>query len=496
MRSWWWDATQAAGAAPIDVRRLQPDFLAFPTYKWVLGSYSLAFLYAAKRWQDGEPLERNGFNCVTDEACLDVGFAEGARRYDMGERNNPVAPADGRGGAPAGGGVGSGCRAGAAARPDRPAGRGGAGAAAVAVRPREMRVAHILGVRVPGGMRADTLDRLAAAGRACQRPAGGDARQPARLQRRGRRGPVRGRVAGGAGVIVEQLSQPAPGDRAAISAAMDVHNDARTGRPEPATRVGVFVRDAESAVIGGAWCVAYWDWLHVDLLHLPEALRGQGIGTRVMRGVERAAARLGCIGVWLDTATFQAPGFYRKLGFSVFGGIAGFVPGHDRLFLLRREPRDGDDDDPGIEVVHGPDEADRATILTGLIAFNDSMVGPSESAVVGLVVREHAAGPVLGGLWGRRSRHWLFVELLVLPEHARGQRLGTELMGRAEALMADIGGMGVWLDTFSFQARPFYEKRGYRVFGEIPDYPAPHRRFLLARRVDGGTIETIPPDPS
>ena len=57
----------------------------------MLGSYNLAFLYAAPEWQDGEPLERNGYNCKADEAVVDVALKPGARRYDMGERNNPVA---------------------------------------------------------------------------------------------------------------------------------------------------------------------------------------------------------------------------------------------------------------------------------------------------------------------------------------------------------------------------------------------------------------------
>ncbi len=74
------DATQAVAAMPVDVARWQPDFLAFPTYKWCLGSYNLAFLYAAPHRQGGQPLDPNGYNQG----------AAGARRYDMGERNNLV----------------------------------------------------------------------------------------------------------------------------------------------------------------------------------------------------------------------------------------------------------------------------------------------------------------------------------------------------------------------------------------------------------------------
>lgn len=270
--------------------------------------------------------------------------------------------------------------------------------------------------------------------------------------------------------------------RDAVSSAIDAYNVSRTGRPEPAERVAVLVRDTDGMTLGGAWCVIYYDWMHVDLLHLPEMLRGKRIGTRVMRAAEREAARRGCRGVWLDTASFQAPGFYDKLGYSRIGSIVDYVPGHDRIWLLKQTVEDGPDD-PGIDVAQAPADVHQSVILAGLIDYNESRSGPSMSRQFGLVVREGPESKVTGGLWGRMSRGWLFVELLVLPEHARGQGLGSELMSRAETMVREQGGRGVWLDTFSFQARPFYEKLGYQVFAEIPDYPAPHRRFLLSKRL-------------
>jgi selenocysteine lyase/cysteine desulfurase len=86
------DATQGAGVMDIDVAALQPDFLVFPAYKWLLGPYSLAFLYVAPRWQDGVPLEQTGQNRKLDRrmppSFLVPGFVDGARRFDMGERDS------------------------------------------------------------------------------------------------------------------------------------------------------------------------------------------------------------------------------------------------------------------------------------------------------------------------------------------------------------------------------------------------------------------------
>lgn len=87
------DATHDAGVRRIDVKTLDPDFLIFPTYKWVLGPYGRAFMYVAKRHQDGVPLEqtapaRKGVAAEQKVYFRDLSYADGARRYDMGERDH------------------------------------------------------------------------------------------------------------------------------------------------------------------------------------------------------------------------------------------------------------------------------------------------------------------------------------------------------------------------------------------------------------------------
>jgi selenocysteine lyase/cysteine desulfurase len=86
------DATHAAGVMPLDVRTLDPDFVVFPTYKWVLGPYGRAFLYVAKRHQHGVPLEqtgaaRRGVDSEQGPYMRDLAYVDGARRFDMGERD-------------------------------------------------------------------------------------------------------------------------------------------------------------------------------------------------------------------------------------------------------------------------------------------------------------------------------------------------------------------------------------------------------------------------
>src|SRR5436190_6860808 len=87
------DATHGTGVLTTDVKRLDPDFVIFPTYKWLLGPYGRAFLYVAKRHQGGIPLEQtaSGRRNVRAENAVyftDPRYVGDARRYDMGERDH------------------------------------------------------------------------------------------------------------------------------------------------------------------------------------------------------------------------------------------------------------------------------------------------------------------------------------------------------------------------------------------------------------------------
>jgi len=87
------DATHSAGVLPCDVAALDPDFLIFPTYKWLLGPYGRAFLYVAKRHHGGLPLEQTAYGrrAISSERApylADTAFVGDARRFDMGERDH------------------------------------------------------------------------------------------------------------------------------------------------------------------------------------------------------------------------------------------------------------------------------------------------------------------------------------------------------------------------------------------------------------------------
>jgi GNAT superfamily N-acetyltransferase len=104
--------------------------------------------------------------------------------------------------------------------------------------------------------------------------------------------------------------------------------------------LAVAVRDdSDGAVIGGLWGRTGWEWLTIELIFVPESLRGQGIASRVIAMAEDDALRRGCHSAWLDTLNPDALSLYEGLGYVRFGELKDFPIGSSRYFLQKRLKR-------------------------------------------------------------------------------------------------------------------------------------------------------------
>jgi GNAT superfamily N-acetyltransferase len=124
-----------------------------------------------------------------------------------------------------------------------------------------------------------------------------------------------------------------------------------------------------------------------------------------------------------------------------------------------------------IQQADRPDDA-YMPIWAPLLRFNQQAVGDAEGLPFALTITRPGSEEILGGLWALSLWGSFYIGLVVAPEDARGQGLGRELMGRAEVEARSRGCRSMWLDTYAFQARPFYAQLGFEVFGQI-DGPAP-----------------------
>ena len=134
-----------------------------------------------------------------------------------------------------------------------------------------------------------------------------------------------------------------------------------------------------------------------------------------------------------------------------------------------------------IELQDPPSDEDARAVVMGLVGYNDSQVAPEGARRLVLLLRD-GDGTLKGGLLGYTHWNWLFVGHLWVHDSLRGRGVGRELLGRAEAEAAARGCRNAHLDTYSFQARGFYESLGYEVFGTLDDYPPGHSRYFLQKR--------------
>ena len=86
-------------------------------------------------------------------------------------------------------------------------------------------------------------------------------------------------------------------------------------------------------LIGGAVGFVRFGWYFLDLLYVDAACRNRGLGRQLLTAAEHFARDRQLVGVRLDTADFQARGFYEKMGYTLFGELADCPPGHSLYFL-------------------------------------------------------------------------------------------------------------------------------------------------------------------
>jgi GNAT superfamily N-acetyltransferase len=135
-----------------------------------------------------------------------------------------------------------------------------------------------------------------------------------------------------------------------------------------------------------------------------------------------------------------------------------------------------------ISVETTPAREDVAVLEAGLTAHTLPIIGTPGFKPLAVFLRD-SAGHVVAGAYGRTNWNWLHISTVWVAETERGKGFGRELILAIEAAAEQRGCRQAHLDTFSYQARPFYERLGYRVFGELEDYPTGHARFFLRKQL-------------
>jgi GNAT superfamily N-acetyltransferase len=109
----------------------------------------------------------------------------------------------------------------------------------------------------------------------------------------------------------------------------------------PTEDLAIVIRESErGAILGGLWGRTGRGWLSIELIFVPEDLRGNGIGPRLLTLAEAEGLRRGCHSAWLDTLNPHAAALYERLGYVRFGELKDFPPGNSRIFLQKKLKQD------------------------------------------------------------------------------------------------------------------------------------------------------------
>ena len=136
--------------------------------------------------------------------------------------------------------------------------------------------------------------------------------------------------------------------------------------------------------------------------------------------------------------------------------------------------------DVSVQVEEHPRAADARVVSEGLLDFNRAIIGDPDETQVAVFVRD-PSGRIIGGLLGHVRWRWVYVSKLWLPDETRGHGIGTRVMREIESYARRRRCEGIYLDTFEYQALPFYEKLGYEQFGVLEGYPPGYRQYHLKK---------------
>jgi ribosomal protein S18 acetylase RimI-like enzyme len=129
--------------------------------------------------------------------------------------------------------------------------------------------------------------------------------------------------------------EPTPEERYRIIDPLIAYNEEQAG-PRNSKDFAITVRSDSGEFVAGLLGFTLWNHFFVASLYVDQGFRKEGIGRELMARAEALALEQGCDAIYLDTFDFQAPGFYEKLGFKVFGKLEDYPPGHQRFYLVKR----------------------------------------------------------------------------------------------------------------------------------------------------------------
>ena len=249
------------------------------------------------------------------------------------------------------------------------------------------------------------------------------------------------------------------------------------------------IENEDGEIIGGCIAEAYeyhWSRMFLNTLWVDERWRRHGIGSVLLREVERIAREKGCRVVTLGTASYMARPFYEKHGYTVFTTLKkanGFISYSLVKYLDRDTPDYVPTDNSGarFQVSLGNDD-DAEVIENGIAAYSEAYEQKYERVDYLKKLVDKDGGFAAGVIADAEKGAYGFVNALFVEEPLRRQGLGTYLLREAEKLAKENDAPMI-LTTAGDWNVGFFQKNGYLLRGELKDVPKGHDCYELYKMI-------------
>jgi ribosomal protein S18 acetylase RimI-like enzyme len=135
--------------------------------------------------------------------------------------------------------------------------------------------------------------------------------------------------------FILQDGEPDPEDKKALVNGLLSHHEAQ-GHKRKTEVFSIFLKDENNKMLGGIMLSFLWGGMHIDSLWVDESARDQGWGKKLVEQAEREGRKRGCTIAYTDTFTWQAPEFYKKLGYLEYGKLEDFPDGNSLTYFFKK----------------------------------------------------------------------------------------------------------------------------------------------------------------
>ena len=249
------------------------------------------------------------------------------------------------------------------------------------------------------------------------------------------------------------------------------------------------IENENGEIIGG--CIAeafeyHWSRMFLNELWVDERYRHHGIGSMIIRELDRIAREKGCRVVTLGTASYMARPFYEKHGYTVFTTIKipnGYISYSLVKYLDRDTPEYVPTDNTGtrFKLSLGNDE-DAKVIDKGLDTYSEAFVHECETVDFYKKLVDNAGKFAAGVIANAEKGDSGFINALFVEEPLRHQGLGTYLLKEAEKFAKENGASMVFTNAGDWNVG-FFKKNGYLIRGELKDVPKGHDCYELYKKI-------------